>query len=59
MGQATQIKLSDLNKLMRVVDRAVGLYNAIEHMEYQLGDFPEWDELGDALRDLGLHEAHG
>jgi hypothetical protein len=48
-----EIRASDLTKLMAVVQAAAGLYNALEQIDASL---PEFDELGDALRNLGVSE---
>lgn len=50
------IKASDLLLLMDVVRAATGLYNAMEREQVGAG-WPEWTELGDAFRALGLIEA--
>lgn len=51
------IKASDLLKLMRVVENATGLWNVCERKFADIQLSPEWVELGDALRELGLAEA--
>jgi hypothetical protein len=57
-GRVTQekveaIKASDLLLLMDVVRDATGLYNVLERMGHSSQEF---DELGTALRALGLME---
>lgn len=51
--EAEAIKASDLLKLMDVVKEATGLYNCLERNDYA---GPEFDQLGAALRALGLNE---
>lgn len=54
VAEVEAIKASDLLKLMKVVEHATGLYNAIERDGgYEPAEFKE---LGDALRALGLNE---
>jgi hypothetical protein len=56
---AEAIKASDIAKLMAVVGAAAGLFNRLEREYYvtQLRPWgPEFRELGQALRDLGLPE---
>jgi hypothetical protein len=59
--EKTEIKGTDLVLLMSVVEAAAGLYNALEIHEPTLvrnlkAWRPEYDDLGCALRDLGLPE---
>lgn len=49
------IKASDLMLLMKVVEMATGLYNAIER-GHELDVHVEWEKLGESLRELGLIE---
>ena len=51
--EAEAIRASDLLKLMDVVKEATGLYNALERDGHTS---PEFDQLGAALRALGLGE---
>jgi hypothetical protein len=54
-----QIKASDLLKLMEVVKAATGLWNALEAegaSELPPAARLEWDQLGEAMRVLGLTE---
>lgn len=51
--EAEAIKASDLLKLMDVVKGATGLYNELEAAGYSS---PEFDQLGAAMRALGLGE---
>lgn len=61
------IKASDLLKLMDVVKEATGIYNELERakttmtitLSDDLGVWGAWDELGSALRALGLMEVSG
>jgi uncharacterized protein (UPF0297 family) len=58
MKAPESIKASDLVLLMDAIMAAAGLYNAIEQSEAG-GDpayFPEYNELGDKLRALGIAE---
>jgi hypothetical protein len=50
------IKASDLLKLMGVVEKATGLYNACEQTFGARWNCSEFRELGDTLRGLGLKE---
>lgn len=55
------IRATDLGKLFSVVECAAGLYNALElHEPPLIRNVRPWsaefDELGDALRELGLKE---
>ena len=52
-----QIKASDLLKLMDVVKEATGWYNALEQVVCPSVEVHmEWQNLGEALRALGLNE---
>ena len=52
-----EIKASDLALLMKVVDKATGLYNVLEAMGASTASVHSAQvELGDALRELGLRE---
>lgn len=48
-----QIKASDMLKLVSTIDAAAGLYNALEQLGHSS---PEYDALGEKLRELGLRE---
>jgi hypothetical protein len=50
-----ELKASDLKLLMDVVQAAIGLYNALETDVRDLP--PEFGELGETLRALGVGEA--
>ena len=56
-----EIKASDLARLMDVVEAAAGLYNELEKKYttewVPVGEIGKaWHEVGQALRELGLHE---
>ncbi len=54
-----EIRASDLQKLMDVVEAAVAMYNSLEqdqHMPMAPEVYNAWRGLGDALNDLGLEQ---
>lgn len=56
MDKVEGIKASDLLKLMQVVEKATGLWNALERLTPEMLVPEEFSELGAALRALGLAE---
>lgn len=56
MTEPNTIKASDLVKQIQVTEAAIGLWNYCEKTFGKRWNCPEFHELGDKLRNLGLAE---